>query len=497
MNGKWVLIPVFAAVMALGPAGLLGQTGVDVGNTNTDTWITAEGSAGGLDLKAQDEAKNQALRKAVEKACGVFINAQSKAQDYKLVYDKIMANTVGYVVESKDPKFTKDEAANITICKITCRVSTRKFEEDWALIAHTKHQEGNPRVIIVIAETTEEMVKDLLEENKSDSTSTVETKIEGTVTDEALRTANITRSGEGYVWIDSRNRRWLFGGRTTTEIQCISGEQVTEEEKLAARRHFQSVIKTTAASQGSSTKAVWKRLAATIEEKGTVQTKLEEFLLSKDFKLVDQSVAKDVNKRDIMLAMGGDDMAAVSALGAKFHADVVILGTATVKQSGQREINVAGTKANMFTYSGRLVVRAIRTDSAQLIVSRAFGPYETTSMKQGDEAKMLADMADKAAPELLKSVIEAWRKQVNVTRNVSIMISGMDFAAWKTFKAEMEKLRGVQNLRLREITESVANIDAEYDFTAENLADNMTSLKETKLAVTEISPNRIKAKVVK
>ena len=47
---------------------------------------------------------------------------------------------------------------------------------------------------------------------------------------------------------------------------------------------------------------------------------------------------------------------------------------------------------------------------------------------------------------------------------------------------------------MREITESVATIDAEYRYSNENLADRLTELKTTRLKVVEITANRIKLK---
>jgi hypothetical protein len=70
----------------------------------------------------------------------------------------------------------------------------------------------------------------------------------------------------------------------------------------------------------------------------------------------------------------------------------------------------------------------------------------------------------------------------------------MDFNLWKTFKAEAEKIRGVQAIRLREITQDVANIDIEYRYDNEGLADRLTELKAVKLKVTEITSNRLRLK---
>jgi hypothetical protein len=61
----------------------------------------------------------------------------------------------------------------------------------------------------------------------------------------------------------------------------------------------------------------------------------------------------------------------------------------------------------------------------------------------------------------------------------------------------MEELRGVKFVTLREITESVADVSVGYEFSTQNLADNLSELKDTKLEVTEFNPNRLKLKVVK
>jgi hypothetical protein len=57
-------------------------------------------------------------------------------------------------------------------------------------------------------------------------------------------------------------------------------------------------------------------------------------------------------------------------------------------------------------------------------------------------------------------------------------------------------VEGLPRRGLREITEGVALIDAEYSYAIQNLADQLTEMKKTKLEVDEISANRIKLKVV-
>ena len=99
-------------------------------------------------------------------------------------------------------------------------------------------------------------------------------------------------------------------------------------------------------------------------------------------------------------------------------------------------------------------------------------------------------------PPLLVAVVEAWRKR---GKTIQISVSGMEFETWKPFREEVSKNRRIQALRLREITDSVANIDVECwrSYSNEALAEDLCRLESVKLAVTEVTAKRIKLTVVK
>ncbi|MCD4699840.1 MAG: hypothetical protein K8R91_04625 [Phycisphaerae bacterium] len=358
-----------------------------------DKWVDATGRAAGTDEKAKTEAVAQALRKAVEEGCGVFLTAQSKTQDYKAIYDKVIANTVGYVREHKVGKVTVEDG--VTVVMVRVRVSTRKFEKDWASIAHTIQQENNPRVVVAIIESVHQ-----------------------------------TTAGPTYK----------------------------------------------------------------VKDSGIVQGKIEEFFLSKNITLMDRGTAVSVSKRDVLLAALKDDMTELAAMGARFKADVVVTGRASAKYG--KAIDVAGQ--TIYQYTATLNVRVIQTDSARVLASKSFGPVTVNSLQRGGgEDKALAKLSEDCAAKLLTAVVESWRKRANVSRTVQISVSGMDFDAWKIFKKEASALQGVQALRLREITEGVANIDVEYRYNNETLAERLTELKKVKFAIVEITANRVKLKVKK
>lgn len=357
-----------------------------------DKWVTVIGVATGTNLRAADEALAAAQRKAVEQTCGSFLKAQTRIENYTVVYDKIFANTVGYVREHEVlKKWTVDDRS---FCKIRARVSTQRFEEDWAAIVATIDREDNPRVVVAVAET----------------------------------------------------------------ITWANGIPIYK-----------------------------------VAEGGTLQTALENFLLAKGLKLMDRRTSAKVTKRDVMIATVKNDTKAIAALGAQFKADLVITGRANAKYS--QTLTTADTPIHQ--YVAFLNIRVVQCDSAEILAVKPYSTVSNTLQRSGGATGALAKLGKEASPKILAAIIEAWRKRQVVSRTTQLNVTGMDFATWKTFKAEVGKLRGIQALRLREITEDVARIDVEYRYTTVILAEKLTELKTVKLEVKELTASRLGLAVAK
>ncbi len=112
--------------------------------------ITVEGKAPGTDGNAMEQAKQDALRKAVEQACGTFISSQTKVENYTAVYDKAMSFAAGYI--TKFSVLNRHTAEGISHCRVRATVSKASFEKEWARLRHTIEAEGNPRCIVVMIE---------------------------------------------------------------------------------------------------------------------------------------------------------------------------------------------------------------------------------------------------------------------------------------------------------------------------------------------------------
>jgi hypothetical protein len=112
--------------------------------------VTVEGRATGTNPNAMEQARLDALRRAVQQSCGEYINAQTVAKNYEAIYDRVMASAAGYVTESQ--VVSQRVEGGMSICVVRATVSTESFESEWTRLAHTLERENNPRCIIVVVE---------------------------------------------------------------------------------------------------------------------------------------------------------------------------------------------------------------------------------------------------------------------------------------------------------------------------------------------------------
>jgi len=489
MSRKLSAILPAVLVLFLSSGLLLGQP---IRDKTPEAWITVTAQAAGTTQQAKDQAVDQALRQAVEQACGVFLTSESKSKNFKGVYDQIFADAVGYVKEYDVVKTWIQDGA--FYAKVNALVSTQKFEKDWAVIAHTYAQEAYPRVIVAIGETTYEMVNELEQEEQHAGRQTIDVSAESHRRAEATAAGVAERDAAAVGVAGTFRRRGRVRPRNWATMS--QSERSAWLAKVEAEEHATANVSGTATSQQADTYKTWRRVASEMKEGGTVQTKIEDFFLDKGLKLMDRGTAGKVNKRDLLLASAKEDLSEVAALGARFHADVVVLGTAAAKSGGETQQTIAGRTVRQNDYRAKLLVRAVRTDSAQLIVSKVY-QVNLRSLRKGGEEKALDKLADEAAPKLLSAIVEAWRKQIHVTRDIQLQISGMNYKEFQTFQNEAKQLRGVKFISLREITDSIANISIGYEFSTQTLADHLSRLKDISLEITEFNPNRLKMHVVK
>jgi len=107
---------------------------------------------GGNRAKAEKEARDQALRQAVEQVAGVMIQADTTTANNQLVSDRIYANTAGYV-RKYEVISTKEEGGVVKVT-VKAEVGAGQIDKDLQAIRAMVRRMGNPKLVILLQEQT-------------------------------------------------------------------------------------------------------------------------------------------------------------------------------------------------------------------------------------------------------------------------------------------------------------------------------------------------------
>lgn len=233
---------------------------------------------------------------------------------------------------------------------------------------------------------------------------------------------------------------------------------------------------------------------------GVAQSGLENFFIGHDVQLVDHKVVEQVRQRELTLADLDNNVAELAAAAAEHRAEVLVLGRAEARRGGS--VPVGGRQ--LYRWDITLNIRAVQADSAALLMSQSYRPakpYTTTSAAAGDDA--FTKTIDEVAADVLRDIAQAWHKRAAARRILQVKFT--DVASRQQAKAICEALaqhRGVVNgpegAKLREFTHGVANVEVDWKFDLDLLADTIEALtvEGLRFEVVEQTATRLSVKVI-
>ncbi|NOZ21420.1 MAG: hypothetical protein GXP25_10065 [Planctomycetes bacterium] len=215
--------------------------------------------------------------------------------------------------------------------------------------------------------------------------------------------------------------------------------------------------------------------------------------IEKGFPPVDKAQIEQNRERDLTKANLAGDMQAIAAFGARYGAQIVVVGQAT---TGPPEINnVYGV--NTTFYFANVEVRAIRTDDAGIIASESANIRKGSTNSHGAAKMALTAAGIEAGQKLVDAVMKNWQKRATQGRRVQVMISDCDFRHYVQLKKLLGKVSAVKHVWPKEYANKVAMFDLEATISAETLAERLMELEGVPLDVVQLLPNRIDLKVTK
>ncbi len=159
--------------------------------------ITADGMAaitGGNTVIARDKAIDDALRKAVEQAVGTVVSSDTMTENYRVIHDKILARTAGYVERYK--VMSEKSRGDVYVVTIQAEVGKADLTDDLRALGFLHVLKEKPKVMVLIDEKVGGMYGTTGWESVGQAESTIMEKFIAAgfnVVDPATVKANITR----------------------------------------------------------------------------------------------------------------------------------------------------------------------------------------------------------------------------------------------------------------------------------------------------------------
>jgi hypothetical protein len=166
-------------------------------NVNAGELITAEGMAaiiGGNTVVARDKAIDDGLRKAVEQAVGTAVSSDTMTENYKVIHDKILAQTAGYIERYK--VISERSQKDVYVVTIQAEVGKANLMDDLRALGLLHVLKEKPKVMVIIDEKVGGMYGTTGWESVGQAESTIMEKFIAAgfnVVDPATVKANITR----------------------------------------------------------------------------------------------------------------------------------------------------------------------------------------------------------------------------------------------------------------------------------------------------------------
>ena len=220
----------------------------------------------------------------------------------------------------------------------------------------------------------------------------------------------------------------------------------------------------------------------------------EKKLKDDQFEVIDIAQLEKIKERDAALSY--EDPIQAAALGRRMGAEVLIIGEASAELGS---VSVAhGIK--VYSYSVNVTVKAIKTDTADIIAIESVSETERgggTKGETGVARDALRKAGNKIYRKLTNKVIETWRSEVyNVTKFQIILINA-DEEDRGVFVKNLREISGVEKVIERSIVEDTVIMDALVLGSATGtLPDKVLAMEDLPLELKGKSPNRMKVAII-
>lgn len=222
------------------------------------------------------------------------------------------------------------------------------------------------------------------------------------------------------------------------------------------------------------------------------KTRLNEFMLSRGFKLADNQAVVALNNPEVLKQLQkGNYMAAVPILRDQ-GVDVLVVGTTLTRVNAEGAIETYGGIKTVMS-QGQLDARLIRVDTGEILAAKSFQGVAGGSSNDIAESKSI-EKAAASAGEYFS--LEIAKLPAATSAVVQLTIRGLSFNREREFRNALGKVPGLRKVSRAIYRNQVAQYELDYQGKADSLAEAMadaTALKPFKFDITSVSSGAIEA----
>lgn len=218
------------------------------------------------------------------------------------------------------------------------------------------------------------------------------------------------------------------------------------------------------------------------------ESAMSKYFMAQGFKLVDAQTVK--KNKDYELLKDIAEQKTISGIAHRYGAEVIIVATVEAV-SNPFKINDVEMNHNKVVISGKI----INGDTGSVITTGA--EQKAAPGMKGDFKNLTDEVATKLARNLVDNVLENWSSELSNTATVKLVVSGLkSYAELQEFKSLLaEEVKGYKEANQRYYSHGKVELDLEVEGDAQAVAHDVVhiTVKNKKMKVLEISPNRVEA----
>lgn len=222
------------------------------------------------------------------------------------------------------------------------------------------------------------------------------------------------------------------------------------------------------------------------------KTRLNEFMLTRGFKLADNQAVVALNDPEVLKQLQkGNYMAAVPILRDQ-GVDVLVVGTTLTRANAEGAIETYGGIKTIMT-QGQLDARLVRVDTGEILAAKSFQGVAGGSSQDIAESKAIEKAAGLAGEYFS---LEIAKLPAATSAVVQLTIRGLNFNRERAFRAALGQVPGLRKISRAIYRNQVAQYELEYQGKSDSLAEALADaalLKPFKFDITSVSSGAIEA----